>query len=335
MYQDFGTLTLKTGEKMNVGAVIAPDVEWKDRLVTLLTHKGGIWNWQNAEVLGRDVGTEVRFYVVHRDGAPISNILIAEHRGVGILGHVFTRPEERKKGSMGQLMARQMDDFRARGGQALFLGTGFDSHPYHMYASFGFRGIEDKSGYMEYYSASKEEFEGHYFARGKAEVMEANWTHWPASPALFMADVPGKVRCAPLRLFGRVSTEGSFLFLLKAEAERKAAGKNSQARVLQSKRTGAVVGLAMYDGHPLWPDTCLMDVYCHPNCWRRAGEMLEALSAPPADRCVAYGDPECPAKNRVLRRAGFRKVAAFRQRIAADRAKTGFVDVIEFEKRTT
>jgi GNAT superfamily N-acetyltransferase len=332
MYQDFGPVKLKTGEAVQMGVVIGPDLQWQERLVKLLAHKGNDWSWQNAEVLRADLGIEARFYIVHRDGDPISNILIAELAGVGILGHVFTRPEERQKGSMGQLMARQMSDFRARGGKALFLGTGFDSHPYHMYESFGFRGIEAQSGYMEFYTTSKEDFEAQYFAKGKAEIEPLDWTHWPASPALFMADVPGRVRCAPEEMFGRGSTEGPFVPLLRDQAQRREKNLPPRAVALRSKRTRAVVGLAMWGNHPLWPDTRLVDVFCHPNFWRKGKELLAALELPPADRCIAYGDAQCPQKHRVLRALGFRKVGKFVRRLAANRAKTDFVDVIEFEK---
>ena len=39
-----------------------------------LSHKGDVWNWQNAEVLREDMGIEVRFYVAHRDGRLVSVI---------------------------------------------------------------------------------------------------------------------------------------------------------------------------------------------------------------------------------------------------------------------
>ena len=92
------------------------------------------------------------------------------------------------------------------------------------------------------------------------------------------------------------------------------------------------MGLAACGAHPLWPDTFLVDVYCHPNHWERAPGLLAALAMPEADRYVAYGDPECPAKHKVLKAAGWRRSGVLRERVSADRAKTGFVDVIVFEK---
>jgi len=332
MYQDLGSIKMKSGETLPAGVILGPDADWLERVVEFLSHKGDVWNWQNAEVLREDLGIEVRFYVAHRDGRLVSNILIAELAGAGILGHVFTRPKDRQQGSMRQLMTMQMNDFRARGGRALFLGTGFDSHPFHLYESFGFRGIEPQGGSMDFYADSKEAFAAYYFAKGAAEVQEPQWAHWPASPALFMSEAPGQIRCAPLGQFGRHSTEGSFVSLLRQEGQRRKEGRPSRTRVLQAKGSRAVVGVAAWRDHPLWPDTCVVDVYTHPNFWDRAPELLAALPLPDTGRLLAYGDAECPQKHEVLKAVGFRQVAAFPKRLAADVAGTAFVDAIEFEK---
>jgi len=332
MYQDLGEISLKSGEKVRAGIVVAPAPEWEGRLVDLLSHKGDPWTWQTAHVLRQDVGIEVRFYLAHREGRPISNVMTVELAGVGILGHVFTRPEERRKGAMSHLLAAQMEDFRARGGRALFLGTGFDSHPYRMYERFGFRGIEPRSGYMAYYAPTREAFEAEYFAPGEAELLPVDWPHWPASAALFVGDFPGRVRCAPLRLFGRASTEGPLLPLLRGNIERRQKGQPPAGLALQANQSTAVVGLAAWGWDPLWPDTCLLDVWCHPAWWDRAAELLGALELPEADRCIAYGDSACEAKLEVLRAAGFRQIGVLPRWLAADRARSGFVDVVAFER---
>ena len=332
MYEELGETTLKWGETVQTGMVVAPDLEWAERIERVLAHKGEPWNWQISQALRSKLGIEVRFYLLHRQGRPISNVMTAELAGVGVLGHVWTEPEERKKGAMSQLMALQMEDFRTRGGKALFLGTACGSAPYRIYERFGFRSVEDGSGYMEYYAASREEFEAAYFAKGEAEIGALDWPHWPASPALFMAGFPGVVRCAPMKLFGRASTEGPFLSLLCDETQRREERKGPRSFALQSKGSGAVVGLTVWGHDPLWPDTCLVDVYCHPDYWDRASDLLAALALPDADRYVAYGDPTCAAKIEVLKVAGFREAATLSNRLAADAAKADFADVIAFER---
>ena len=76
MYQKLDTVTLRSGETVEAGVVTGPDPAWAERLVKLLWHKGDPWNWQNAQVLERDLGLDVFFYVL--EGEP--TIEIGEER---------------------------------------------------------------------------------------------------------------------------------------------------------------------------------------------------------------------------------------------------------------
>ncbi len=332
MYEPLGSVALKTGEKVELGVVRAPDEQWAGRIEKLLEEKGGPWNWQNSHVLRGETGIECYFYVAHRDGEPISNIMTAELAGVGILGHVRTRPDERRKGAASQLMAAQMEHFRSRGGRALFLGTGFEAPAYHIYRRYNFESVEDTSGTMAYYSGPRDEFEAWYFADGPTAIEPVDWRHWPSSPALFIGDFGGVVRSAPLKRFGRGSTEGPLLYVIRDHLKGREEGEKPRALALVQKKSTAVVGLAVWGWHPLWPQTCLLDVYCHPNHWDGAGDLLAALELPEAQRYVAYGDAGCPQKHEILKAADFRQSAVLPMRLPANRARTHFVDVLVFEK---
>ena len=335
MYDGLGHVTLATGEQVEVGVITGPDAEWAERVEKLLGHKRDPWNWQNRQLLRTNVGIGARFYILHRGGMPFANIFIAELSGVGILGHVWTDPEDRKKGACSKLMRVQMKDFTSRQGKALFLDTGFESVAYHIYERFGFTSVESGSGFMDWTATSKDEFEATYFQKGKTEIQPLGWTHWPSSPALFLGDSPCVVRCAPLKLIGRRSTEGAFLPILRDEIGRQAAGKEPHALVLRNEATTAVVGFAAWDWHPLWEDTCLIDVYCHPNYWDKAGNLLTSLSLPETDRYVAYGEVDCIHKTRVLLEQGFRQAAIFKRRVPNTKAKKSFLDVSLFEKASS
>jgi len=332
MYESLGHIQLKTGERVEMGLVRGPDLGWAERVEKLLGHKGEIWNWQNAGVLRQETGVEARFYLLHRQGQPFANIATFTHRGVGHFGHVWTNPEDRRQGAASQLMGAQMAHFRQEGGRALFLGTGFDSAPYHIYRSHGFVGLEEKSGNMEYYAGEKAQFEAEYFARGPVEIQDVSWIHWPSSAALFLGDFPGAVRCAPLRLFSRASTEGPFLPLVRGEEQRGEKGEKPRARVLFQTTSQAVVGLSIWDWDPLWPATCLVDVYCHPDFWEEGRALLADLALPQAERYVAYSDPGCLEKGEVLRAAGFRPAGRHPRRVALDRARTRLADVSVWER---
>lgn len=331
MYDSLGKMKLKTGEEVEIGVVRGPDLEWAERVEQLLGHKGEIWNWQNSSVLREELGIEVYFYLLHRDGDAFANIMTAEYRGAGHLGHVWTRPEDRRKGAASQLMGRQMDHFRQRGGRALFLGTGYDSPAYHIYASHGFAGLEPLSGSMEYYAASKGEFEAAYFAQGSTQIEEVQWKHWLSSAALFLGDWSGVVRCAPLGMLGRKSTESPFLGLIQAEQARREEGEEVRTKVLFQTESGAAVGVAMWAWDPLWPETCLVDVFCHPDHWGEGGDLLDSLVLPQAERYVAYGDVGGAAKGEILEAAGFIQTGLHEKRVAVDRGRTQWADVTVWE----
>ena len=332
MYEQLGKCELKDGEKVEIGLVQGPDLDWAERLEQLLVHKGPMWNWQNAEMLRRELGIEARFYILHRDGDPFANITTATYRGAGHFGHVWTRPEDRRKGACSRLMEVQMQHFRQAGGRALFLGTGFESPPYRIYEAHGFTGVEEQSGNMEYYAGSQAEFAAEYFAAGAARIEAVGWQHWPASAALFLGDFPGVVRCAPLGLFGRNSTEGLFLGLIRGEIDHRQEGEAPRARVLVQPDTGAVLGLALWAWDGLWPKTALVDLYCHPAWWVRGGELLESLELPQCERCLAYTDEGAQEKKSILSAAGFRQTGRYPRRVAADRARRQLVDIVSWEQ---
>ncbi len=323
MYERLGVVELKGGEKVEAGVVIGPDPQWADRVCDLLSHKGEVWAWGNAECLRQNLGIDVRYYVLHRDGVPFANIMTVSHYGVGHFGHVYTVPEDRRQGAASSLMSLLMEDFRQRHGQALFLGTGFDSAPYHIYHAEGFRGLEPESGLMEYYAASGETFRAGWIAQGPVEVRSASWENWPTSAPLFTGAFPGTVRCAPLRMFGRVSTEGGWLHLLHDDSR--------QGRVLVRPETGAVVGAAVAGEHPLWPDTGLLDVYCHPAFWDYGTEILGALDLSQKNSWLAVSDDGCPDKDAVLAAGGFTSTGQAAGRVAVDTRRTRMADVTEWE----
>ncbi|MFT7692403.1 MAG: hypothetical protein ACI8P2_001022 [Candidatus Latescibacterota bacterium] len=334
MYEKLSDVELKGGERVELGCVRGPDLDWAERIESLLLHKGPLWNWQNTAVLRRGLGMDVVFYVLHRDGIPLANMMTVEHRGVGHFGHVWTQPEDRRKGAASLIMDAQMADFKRRGGQALFLGTGYNSAPYHIYAARGFVGLEAESGYMAYYARDSESFYADYYAPGPVEIRDLSWCDWPASAALFLADFPGVVRCPSIGLLARSSTEGPFLQLLQEVEKRREEGADERVRVLVSTQTGAVAGLALWNWDAQWPRTCQIDLYCHPQYWIEAGALLDSLPLPAAERYVTYADMLCIESGQVLAAAGFTRGATHHQRAAIDHARRQLVDIEVWETRS-
>ena len=81
---------------------------------------------------------------------------------------------------------------------------------------------------------------------------------------------------------------------------------------------------------PLWPDTGLLDVYCHRDFWDYGAEVLGALDLPSMGRWLAYSDDGCPEKDAVLAAAGCTSMSRTTDRVAVDTEKTRFADVQEW-----
>lgn len=318
MFRDLGCVELRTGERVGAGVVHAPDEAWAERIEPLLAHKGDPWSWQNSEILRCETGVDARFYVLHRDGKPFANILTAVVNGAGLLGHVWTMPEDRRKGAIALLMPLLLDDFCASGGKALHLGTSYDSTPYHIYRRYGFEAIEPMSGYMTRYTESKAKFEASYFGDGPRETGSVAWCDWPTLPFLFLDDTPTVVRCVPIGIVGRVSSEAGVLPILR---------NSGHALVLRQQATGAALGFAIRTPDPLWPETVVADVYCRPEEWHHGPALIEALELPSDRQCIAYVDETCRSKIDVLTKAGFRQVTTLENWVMDCAARTGRVNV--------
>ena len=178
---------------------------------------------------------ETRFYVGKVDGHIISNVMITEYDGIGTLGHVFTLSDQRRKGACKAIMKCQMDDFRRRGGKALYLGTGYDSHPYHIYKSFGFDSVYDESGFMCYFAI--EDFDVNYFSDLDVHVKDhIEWHDWAKITALTGITNGDQIRNIALGIYGPSNFEGGFLSF-KKELEN---GTDYHAAKLLQSASGAI-----------------------------------------------------------------------------------------------
>ncbi len=305
MVNTLPAITLKSGERVGAAIVRAPDPAWAERVETMLRHKGDPWNWQNSELLRSPVGLAARFFLLHRAGVPFANIMLVETNGIAILGHVWTEPADRGAGASSMRMNWLLEDFQARGGRALFLGTDFDSDAWRYYQRRGFVPVEPGSGYMARYFQPPAEFDRACFDARESILAPLDWPDWPAAAPLFLGDFPGQVRIAATKLVGRCLPEGPLLPILREQRRRRTAGDPACACVLRAQPGGAVLGFASRQPDPLVPDGIIVDLFCHPHGWRRAGEMLAALGPFPSGRTVAYTDAGLAPKRAVLEAAGF------------------------------
>jgi hypothetical protein len=294
MYTPLGEALLKTGERLSLGVVECPDAEWAERVIPFLGHKGPETREHIRRAL-RGPLDDLRtcFYVGSIEGRLVTEVMIVGARGVGILGHVFTRRDERRKGAYSLLMAHQMRDMARLGFTLLCLSTGFESPPYWIYHQHGFRSIGPRRGQMIWRATP--DAEDRLFQEAPASVRPVRWDDWSWFDLLGMqpaAPDEALPRSTLLGLKASGSLESAFVpFLLRREANPAI-----QAMVLETA-AGATAGFALLAPDRHWfDDLWAVDLYLHPQFRHCEPDLLEALTWPDAP-CVAHrtaGSSESP-----------------------------------------
>lgn len=307
MYKRLGEAVLRSGECMEIGVVRGPDTDWYPRIVPFLGHKQPDTRTQiRRSLAGEKDRLESRYYVGQVDGHLISQIMVVGSRGVGILGHVYTLPEERRKGACRAIMEIQMADTAAAGYDVLCLGTGYDTPPYWIYHSFGFRPITEGVGRMwwERTPGAREAL----LRPGAAHVRRIQWDDWAHfdllayQPAGEDEELP---RASLLGLNARESVEGAFVsyMLRREEAPMR------QGYVLESEH-GATVGWALLAPDPSYfGDVWRLDLHTAPGFTAEMPRLLEPLVWPEAPVLASGAAPEGP-RAAALRGVGFQSVGA-------------------------
>ena len=331
MYNDLESVTLRGDFAATVGVVRGPDEEWADRIDTLLEHKAEIWAWQNSTALRHEIDLDAYYYIAHVDGVPFANVSIFEKHGVGIFGHVYTQEDRRGLGAASLLTAKAIEDFSSRGGRALGLGTGYDSSAYHIYRRHGFLGTGEGSGQMTYHLPSRKKFDKTFFDTTDPEIVAPGWGEWPLCWPLMEAGIPGVVRNVRMSLFGRSNPEGPMMGMIREHGDA-AADRPPTCLVSRQRTSGAVMALASWCWHRVWPGTCVVDVFAHPIAWDAAAELLIELELPEAERTLAYVDEQTPEKATLLERAGFHVGPTLKRRVAVNTARTRYADVTEYTR---
>jgi GNAT superfamily N-acetyltransferase len=105
----------------------------------LLRHKGPPWIDDIKQRITRGVaGAQDAFAVMAGPGPILANVTINKCGDCGVLGHCFTRPEQRGRGYARRLLETALSWFEMTGGKYLFLGTTAELDA-GLYSKFGFR----------------------------------------------------------------------------------------------------------------------------------------------------------------------------------------------------
>ncbi|HUT36584.1 MAG TPA: GNAT family N-acetyltransferase [Planctomycetota bacterium] len=325
MIRTLGHARLKTGERVRIAALIAPAGRYAKPIRQFVAHKGQPW-MLHVDLANQGQTDELRttYTIGLLGGQIVGNVMIVDDGRVGILGHVFTRPDQRRKGICQHLMAAAMDAFQAAGGRILTLGTGYESPAYWIYHGFGFRSVEPGRGDMVFEAEPGEV--ARHFAPARGRVADACWQHWPGISLLYLQAAGDRVRSAAYGVFGPAGFEGGFL-TLQAQRERVAA----QLKVLLAP-TGAVAGAAILQRDTRWPAPVhILDVFVHPAFGGEEARLLRSLRLPRPGKVQAYLDHPSASRAAALREAGFRREATLRGQLVAPNRP---LDVAIFALRT-
>ncbi len=309
MIRTLGHARLKGGERLRIAALTAPAGRYAGPIRQFLGHKGQPWMLHvDLANEGRTDALRTTYYVGILGGEIAGNVMIVDDGRVGILGHVFTRPDQRRKGICQHLMAAAMEGFQAAGGAILTLGTGYNSPAYWIYHGFGFRGVQPSSGHMVF--RARQDAVARYFVPARVRVADAAWEHWPGLSLLFMQPAGDRIRSLACRVIGPVGFEEGFL-LLQGQRERLA----GQMKVLLT-RSGAVVGAAMLQRDPRWPSSVyLLDLFVESGFTGHEGRLLRSLRLPANAKVQAYLDLPSGSRAEALTSAGYRIEATLRGQI--------------------
>jgi len=174
------------------------DADLAGRVIELLGHKGEPWL---ADIQARLEGQGLDlFALAFRDDRPVANVWLgSSHRcpEVGLVGHVFTVEEHRRRGLAGTLLRAVLEEFDRWGGRWALLSTANEAAA-RIYERVGFRTIRSRQStdaagrrlvHREMLRGGGPEGVGErYFdASGRWRVVRYDRSHWPALRVLFNA----------------------------------------------------------------------------------------------------------------------------------------------------
>jgi len=277
-------------------------------------HKGPDWGPQVEMALTGPLDNMLSlFFVGVIDGQLACHTVVSGERRVGILGHVYTRPEDRRKGAIKILMECILAYCTPRY-DVLSLMTGFDTPPYWIYHSLGFRGITATSDEMLWQPRETEL----PFAPGLAAVRDLEWGDWSFLNLMsFQSDDDFEMPRSPLLgLKGQGHVEASFITFQM----RRLTDPTIQAKALVSE-TGATVGWAILAPDPHWfGDVLELDVCVHTNYSGHLERLVSSMELPHS-KVVSYVTEIAGERARALMQLGFSQETTLRGFLKNDGAR--------------
>lgn len=285
MYESFGSSKLKNGLEVELGRVRVPDDVWGPQLLDFfkpLKADLSFWHIAQGVELEDPGGVINHYYIAHQGSEILGSINIAEHDGCAQYGHVHTRHDQRGQGICNRMMEVSIADYRARGGKMMILCT-IRPDAHHLYDKFGFKPVDDRPFVpgvpivMNWFAdqVDEDEFYDQRFMFSDTFVREFQLKDWILLSVLTLTKQAPPLRslCTDTKTYGRFELHTRELLY-----DMHVLGKPVQARVLESKGTGASVGFVILRPDPRFSDQVqMLDFFIHPHLDNSAGDLLSAI----------------------------------------------------------
>jgi len=251
-------------------------------LLALVWHKGSPWVGDiHRRLQGEYPGSRDRFFVAYDGSRPVAlvwyTVREAEPR-LGLLGHVYTRPEHRRRRLATRLMETAMAEFARRGGVAMQLFT-YNPQTLPFYERLGFetlyasRVMHATDWYLRSPAGSKVLIDS-WFAPRACRVRPLAAGDLPQYCLLYNLEYRTRLKDRAQEIGLGLEAELAFIHSLEKTRQGKAA-----CAVADNGRTIVGIGSLAACGFPHQGHVGLVDYYTPPDFSECAGQLAEAALA--------------------------------------------------------
>lgn len=311
MIRNVGQMDLKTGEQMDIFQVTAPEGDYGLDIVDFLHGRGpfgsdSAWfNYLHAAWRGElAADVFVSFMVGEIAGQKVGALGYNTPEGtrdVCTWGHVVTQAGQMGKGIATVLTRASIEDFRSLSNEtarAMFLNTGAEGAPRHLYEKCGMRvyGVEGGGAAMWLPMGDAATFEEDYYGNpGSVTTTELRIADMARMEALMSLPYWG-VKSWADNVVGQGAYEGQFHRLWKRALD------GLPCRILRGSNDRVFGAAWMSNRH----GGCVLDVVAHPSVVDKASGMVEEVLGTGSVRAFLSAESD-DLRRRVVETAGFVK----------------------------
>lgn len=294
MHDALDDLSIDQDTRLAVVVVELPDPTWGPAILDALEHKERIYlEHLEASQAGSTDGLTARFYVGTHDDEIVSLFMVVSSGRYGILGHVYTVPEFRRRGISSRLLDVGLDEEERRGVTEISLGVAPDSTASRIYERHGFvivhPGAMIRATASAAAPASADQF----------EVGALAWRDWPGLNWSLLSPIGDGEPLPRSPLFGvreRWHGETSFLFALLDSVAGRA--EHSVLRAAD----GTVAGWSLWKEPDIDGAPARLDVHVLAGFESALPDLIEKAHTSP----LSYlSETDAPAYTAALEDAGF------------------------------